>query len=75
MKKFLSWFSDTDVRNIIALVSVVGAFLMFYLIIVKPIPAENKETVNMAVGFLLGGLVGGVNGYYFGSSKKDGKAE
>jgi hypothetical protein len=59
----------SDIRNIIAVISVIGAFLMLYLIIVKPIPAENKDTVNLAVGFILGGLVGGVNGFYFGSSK------
>lgn len=69
------WFNKSDIRNIIAIISVVGAFLIMYLIIIKPIPAENKETVNIALGFVLGGLIGGVNGFYFGASKGDSKSE
>jgi hypothetical protein len=68
----MTWFqkiSSGDIRNIIAVISVVGAFLVMYLIIIKPIPVENKETVNLALGFVLGGLIAGVNGYYFGASK------
>lgn len=75
MKKVLGWFKDSDIRNIIAVISVVGAFLMLYLMIIKPIPSENKDTVNIAVGVVLGGLIGGVNGYYFGSSKSEKKDE
>lgn len=72
---WLQRISTTSIRNIIAIISVVGAFLMLYLAFIKPIPAENKETVNLAVGFVLGGLIAGVNGYYFGASKKDEKQE
>ncbi|HEX7906224.1 MAG TPA: hypothetical protein VF487_20260 [Chitinophagaceae bacterium] len=69
MTEFLKKVSTGEIRNIIAIVSVIGAFVMLYLIIMKPIPAGNKDTVNLAVGFLLGGLIGGVNGYFFGNSK------
>lgn len=68
---WLQRISTTSIRNIIAVISVVGAFLMLYLAFIKPIPLENKETVNLAVGFVLGGLISGVNGYYFGASKAD----
>lgn len=69
MKKFWEKVSTGDIRNILAIISVVGAFIVLYLLIIKPIPAENKETVNLTIGFVLGGLIGGVNGYYFGASK------
>jgi hypothetical protein len=74
----MTWFqkiSSGDIRNIIAVISVIGAFLVMYLIIIKPIPVENKETVNLALGFVLGGLIAGVNGYYFGASKGDEKKD
>lgn len=72
LKRF---FRDSDIRNIIAIISVIGAFIMLYMMIIKPIPAANKDTVNIAVGVVLGGLIGGVNGFYFGASKKEKDAE
>ncbi len=69
MKKLFDKIGKTEVTNIIAIITVIGGFVMLYLMIIKPIPAENKDTVNLAVGVILGGLIGGVNGYYFGSSK------
>lgn len=70
MKKIREIIQTSDIRNIIAVMSVVGAFLTLWFLITKPIPAENKETVNLTIGFVLGGLIGGVNGYYFGASKR-----
>lgn len=75
MGEFWKKVTAGDIRNIIAIISVIGGFIMFYLIVIKPIPAENKDTVNMTVGVLLGGLIGGVNGYYFGASKSENKKE
>lgn len=75
MTEFLRKITKSDIRNIIAIISVVGAFVMMYLMIIKPIPAENRDSVNMAVGMVLGGLIGGVNGYYFGASKTETKKE
>lgn len=71
MKKFLESISSGEIRSIIAVITVVGSFVALYLIILKPIPETNKDTVNLAVGFILGGLVGGVSGYYFGASKPE----
>lgn len=73
MTEFLKKITKSDIRNIIAIISVVGAFIMLYMAFIKPIPVENKETVNLAVGFVLGGLIAGVNGYYFGASKGESK--
>lgn len=71
MKKFWDKIGTTEIRNIISIISVVGAFVMIYLLIIKPIPTGNEATVNMAIGIVLGGLIGGVNGYFFGASKKE----
>lgn len=71
MTEFLKKMSSSDIRSIIAIITVLGSFIALYLIILKPIPASNKDTVNLAVGFILGGLVGGVSGYYFGASKPE----
>ena len=67
--------TKSDIRNILAVMSVLGAFIMLYLIIIKPIPTENKDTVNILAGAVIGGLIGGVNGYYFGASKTDNKKD
>lgn len=75
MKKLWDNIGKTEIRNIIAIITVIGGFIMLYLMIIKPIPAENKDTVNLAVGVILGGLIGGVNGYYFGSSKNQNQTE
>lgn len=71
MRKFWEKIGTTEIRNILAVITVVGSFLVLYFLIIKPIPGENKETVNLALGFTLGSLVAGVNGYYFGASKGD----
>ncbi len=71
MKKFWDKIGTTEIRNILAVISVVGSFIVLYLLIIKPLPVENKETVNLALGFTLGSLIAGVNGYYFGASKSD----
>jgi len=71
MKKFWEKIGTTEIRNILAVISVVGSFIVLYFLIIKPIPGENKETVNLALGFTLGSLVAGVNGFYFGASKAD----
>jgi hypothetical protein len=71
LKKVSSYLGTAEIRNIIAVISVLGAFAALYLMIFKPIPVENKETINLCVGFVLGSLIAGVNGYFFGASKSD----
>lgn len=75
MTEFLKKITKSDIRNILAVISVLGAFVVLYLLIITPIPAANKDTVNLALGFVLGGLVGGVSGFYFGASKGETKKE
>jgi hypothetical protein len=73
MGEFFRKISKSDIRNILAVIAVVGAFVVLYMLIVTPIPETNKDTVNLALGFVLGGLVGGVSGFYFGASKGETK--
>ena len=69
----LDRIGKTEIRNIIAVMAVIGCFTLLYLMIIKPIPIENKDVLNVAVGFVFGGLLGGVSGFFFGNSKNDSK--
>jgi len=75
MGKWFSSIGKSDIRNILAVIAVVGAFIVLYMLIVTPIPETNKDTVNLALGFVLGGLIGGVSGFYFGASKGETKKD
>ena len=75
MTEFLRKINKTDIRNIIAVIGVIGSFVLLYFMIIKPIPAENKDTLNLSIGFVFGGLISGIAGYYFGSSKGGTKAK
>ena len=44
------------------------SFIILVLLVFNPLPAENKDIVNIALGTFLGMAVT-VVGYFFGSSK------
>jgi len=44
-----------------------------YLLQVKPIPEQNHDLVLTVGGFIFGGALAGVVGYYFGATKNDKK--
>lgn len=69
MEKLLETFGKTSIANILGVLIVVGCFIMMYLLIIKAIPDTNKDVVNTAVGFIFGGGLAGVTGYFFGASK------
>lgn len=69
MKKVLETFGKTDIANILGVIIVVGVFILMYMLIIKPIPIENKDVVMTAVGFVFGGALAGVTGYFYGASK------
>lgn len=71
MKKFWDKIGTTEIRNILAVIGVLGAFTIMILLIMKPIPEGNKDNVSQSLGFILGGLVGSIGGYFFGASKQD----
>lgn len=71
MKQFFQNIGTSDIRNILGITTVIGCFILLYLMMIKEIPAGNKDVVNIAVGFIFGGLLAGVAGFYFGASKKE----
>lgn len=71
MKRFLSIFSTTDVRNIIAVLTIVGCFLFMFILSLRPIPSENKDVIQiLGSGFIIGGGMA-VYGYLFNASKRN----
>jgi hypothetical protein len=73
MPEWLKRLTKTDIRNTIALSIVYGIFTALFLLIYKPIPKENHDTVNQMIGFLTGSALGGIMGFHFSSSKTDKK--
>ncbi|MDI3320008.1 hypothetical protein [Pinibacter soli] len=70
MKEFFKRVGKSEIQNILGVIVVVGCFVLLYLMLMKPIPAENREVLNIAVGFIFGGALAGVIGFYFGASKQ-----
>jgi hypothetical protein len=75
MPEWLKRLTKTDIRNSLAIIIVLGCFTLVYLLQVKPIPAENHDIVNIVSGFIYGGALAGVIGFYFGSTKTDKKGD
>lgn len=71
MKQIGLWFSKGSIRNILAIIITLGCFILLYVMVLKPIPVENKDPLNIALGFVFGGALAGVVGYFFGSSKNE----
>jgi hypothetical protein len=70
MKQFLQNIQSTDIRNIIAVLYTLLVLAYIYVLALVPVPAQNKDLVNVLAGGVFGGLPI-VLGYYFGSSKND----
>jgi hypothetical protein len=56
------------IRPIIAYIVNIGGFGYLFLISVYPVPAQNKDMVLQAQGFILA-IIALVDGYYFAASK------
>jgi hypothetical protein len=61
-------------RTIIALSVVYLSFGFLFLLCVKTVPMANRDLLMIAAGAILAAL-GGVIGYYFGSTKDKSDAE
>lgn len=59
-----------NIRSIIGLLVVVLSFVFLFLLLKTTIPAGNKDILQIAAGIVLAAM-GGVIGYYFGSSKNE----
>lgn len=67
MSKFFELFAK-NVRSLIAILIVVGGFGFLFSLLAFKIPDGNETVLNVSTGLVLAAL-GGVVGYYFGSSK------
>ena len=70
MKEFLKKLNTTDIRNVLAIIIVMGCFTLLGVMQLKPMPIENKDIVLTAIGFVFGGALAGVVGFYFGGNKQ-----
>jgi dolichol kinase len=73
MPEWLRRLTKSDIRNSLAIIIVLGCFVLMYLLQVKPIPEQNHDLVLTVGGFIFGGALAGVVGYYFGATKNEKK--
>jgi len=71
MKDFLKKLNTTDIRNVLSVIIVLGCFTLLGVMQSKPMPIENKDIVLTAIGFVFGGALAGVIGFYFGGNKEN----
>lgn len=71
MKKLFDMMRKADIRTTIALVVVIGIFVILGVLSYHEIPVRNTETVQRAIDQILVLGFGMVIGYYFVASKKD----
>lgn len=71
MPEWLKRLTKTDIRNSIAIITVIGCFINLTLLQLKPVPVENKDVINIVFGFVFGGSLAVTYGYYFGGNKND----
>lgn len=71
MSEFFKRLTKADIRNVLSVIIVLGCFTLLGVMQLNPIPVENKDIVLTAIGFVFGGALAGVVGYYFGGNKTD----
>lgn len=67
-------FLITNIRSLLGYTIVILSFGFLFALLKISIPPTNKDIIQISVGLVLAGL-GGVTGYYFGSSKDKSDAD
>lgn len=67
-------WGKSDIRNGIAILYVLIVLGNMIILSYHPVPAENKDLINVLGGHVFAGL-GLILAYFFGSSKTDTKSE
>lgn len=71
MSDFWKKLSTSDIRSILAIIIVFGCFSLLGMMQFSAIPLANKDIVLTAIGFVFGGALAAVVGFYFGGNKVD----
>jgi uncharacterized BrkB/YihY/UPF0761 family membrane protein len=61
-------------QTILAILIIIGFFLLLTLLLYTKVPNENKDLLNLVVGALIGSFAT-VVGYFFGSSSSSAKKD
>lgn len=72
MKRFITTLKEAEIRNVLAVMTVIACFVIQIYVIRKPIPPENHDIVITSITYTLNALLICL-GYYFGASKPDKK--
>jgi hypothetical protein len=70
MNEFFGKITSKDIRNIIAVMFVIGCFVMIYLFMIRDIPVPNRDLLMVVAGAIVSNLKD-ITGYFFGSSKNE----
>lgn len=70
MNELFGKITSKDIRNIIAVMFVVGCFVMIYLFMIRDIPGANRDLLMVVAGAIVSNLKD-ITGYFFGSSKNE----
>lgn len=71
MTEFIRKLTKTEIRSVLAILIILGGFSFIGVLLIAPIPPENKDLVNIVIGGVFTGTVASVANYYFGSSKNE----
>lgn len=68
MKNFFLKIGKSEIRNAVAMVYIVLALGVIYVLLFKPSPIENKDLINVLGGVMIGNVSNIIN-WLYGSSK------
>jgi len=72
MKQFFASLREQDIRNVLALIIIIGTFMIQIMVLRSNIPEKNHDIAVTTVVMTLS-MQAGVIAYYFGASKVDRK--
>lgn len=70
MKRIFDKIGAIEVRPLIAIMSLIGAFAFLFSLLHYPVPKENETLINVISGVLIVSSIGAVLSFYFGASKQ-----
>ena len=71
MAELIRKLSNADTRTILALITLIGCLILVGIMQFHPLPKDNKDMINISIGFLFGSCLSPVFQFFFGSSKTE----